>query len=369
MGFWHTGYEEFHESPYQPRVINYVPPPLLCPDCSDKFNTERELEKHRFTGHPTAHPVLLFASQEVGSTRLQIHQDTPAEYWSAINCETISINGVPVAPGGIGIVLASAGRGIHIVEMTNGKSRRSVEIDFAVPSSGDLDGVDHCLATLAESGQLKLSRISKFVDDAEIFATARLYRDGIANYLYGVLARERSPESRLLHSQYVDKFNVSAEMLNGFDRPAAEAICALISFHYNHFEEARSKSPGTQSASASHRLELLFDGEIVPPSHKVQARPDHFERMLVDSVTARVLELCSVPLDGSAGSEISDLERELDSHEPFDQLKLRIIAVEHHSRSGDENLTREHELAVGYNNGANGWVKRRINQREGRAKQ
>ncbi len=64
--------------------------------------------------------------------------------------------------------------------------------------------------------------------------------------------------------------------------------------------------------------------------------------MLSDAATEQVLTWCCIPLDGSAGAEIEAMEASLDAQEPFDQLKLRVIAAEHHLRTGASERARPH---------------------------
>ena len=61
---------------------------------------------------------------------------------------------------------------------------------------------------------------------------------GICDYLYGVLAKERSHDASLSHEKYANKFNEAVEQLAAYDRPLARIIRSLVEFHFNHFEEA-----------------------------------------------------------------------------------------------------------------------------------
>ena len=58
MGFWHTGYMEFHE-PEEPRVWSRPkpkPPTFRCSRCDRVFDSTDDLAVHLFDGHPRRAP-------------------------------------------------------------------------------------------------------------------------------------------------------------------------------------------------------------------------------------------------------------------------------------------------------------------------
>ena len=73
MGFWHTGYIEFHEPSgldvgYRPSKVWYP-----CRHCTSKFDTIEDLRRHRFEAHPLARPMLFVQGQRVVRDRRQRH--------------------------------------------------------------------------------------------------------------------------------------------------------------------------------------------------------------------------------------------------------------------------------------------------------
>ena len=72
MGFWHTGYMDFHEPV---GLGDGYPPPTpvyACQMCSEEFPNPDDLRAHRFESHPLSRPVLLVRGVEVGSTPIHI---------------------------------------------------------------------------------------------------------------------------------------------------------------------------------------------------------------------------------------------------------------------------------------------------------
>ncbi len=72
---------------------------------------------------------------------------------------------------------------------------------------------------------MTVSTIDGFIEDCRPFSTADLYYDGICHYLYGVLAKERSPDSSLPYEEYRDRFNRAADALRDYDK-ISRAYCA-----------------------------------------------------------------------------------------------------------------------------------------------
>jgi hypothetical protein len=189
---------------------------------------------------------------------------------------------------------------------------------------------------------LTIAAIEAFVAATTHYETAADYRNGIATYLYGVLAKERSPESGLEHGAYREKFDEALSLLGGFDRVTADVICGLVAFHYNQFDRAILRTRSPRVAWASSRLLRLLQGEDLTHDEVVAPQRSSLDFVLSDAATEQVLTWCCIPLDGSARADIEALEASLDAQEPFDQLKLHVIAAEHHLRTGARERARPH---------------------------
>ena len=72
MGFWHTGYMEFHEPSGEGTLRSLPPPPPVypCKACGVAFKSRRDFEVHLFKGHSLRRPTLVFRGREVTSARV-----------------------------------------------------------------------------------------------------------------------------------------------------------------------------------------------------------------------------------------------------------------------------------------------------------
>jgi hypothetical protein len=97
MGFWHTGYMEFHELDwtgeyrFEPSVLKFE-----CAHCQMVFNSVELLRQHRFESHPLRAPLLMLQGRGVGSHPFRITQPLTPRDLIVEGAEHVSINGKAV---------------------------------------------------------------------------------------------------------------------------------------------------------------------------------------------------------------------------------------------------------------------------------
>jgi hypothetical protein len=367
MGFWHTGYMEFHEDDFFSAAFPGTrapdrPPAFPCPDCGLTFPALQDLELHRFNGHPFVRPTLLLRGRECGRSRLTVAEPTKEADWSVLDSTSVTINQRRAQPSEAGFILSAFSHGVARVVLENDRSEEEFDLRFSVADLADLAGVDNRLHEMVHRHQLTIAAIEGFVAATDQYVTAADYRNGIATYLYGVLARERSPESGLEHRAYRDKFDEAVSLLGGFDRVTADVICGLVAFHYNQFDRAILRTQSPRVAWASSRLLRLLRGEGLTHDEVVAPERSSLDFVLSDAATEQVLAWCCIPLDGSAGAKVEAMEASLDAQEPFDQLKLRMVAAEHHLRTGASDRARPHVNELRNNAVTETWARARISR-------
>jgi hypothetical protein len=363
MGSWTTGYIEFHESTGWddgPRP-EPVPPTYPCTQCGQVFLTPDDLSVHLFDGHVTTRPLLVLRGRECGRSRLSVISTTQPDDWSFRNFHHIRVNGCSASESDAKSLLSSASVGVVSVVLQGERADQEFEFSFTIANESDLRGVDEGLHGLVQGRSLTINAIEAFLDRTASYTTARRYRDGIANYLYGVLAREGSRESGLLRSRgelpgYTSRFDEAVSTLGEFDRPAAEAICGLVAFHYNQFDLALRKTRSPRVARAARRFAVLLSGGVPDPSNLATAERASLDYVLSDTETERVLAWCCIPLDGSADEAVSQIEAAITDHQPTDALKLHIIAAEHYLAAGDPKEGARHAAELRHSRLAEEWA-------------
>lgn len=372
MGFWHTGYAEFHEVE-EPHVWvrpEPKPPSFRCTRCDSTFGSRDDLLVHEFDGHATSRPQLMLHGRECGRSRLAVIAPTAASDWAIKNARSVRVNGITYTEKDARRILARSRSGVVSVVLVGDVSDQDFEFAFNIADDTDLDGVDGGLQALIEGKSLTLNAIDEFIRRTDRFTTGRGYRDSLANYFYGVLARERSTESGLPSDSqtlgYRRRFDEAAAELGRYDRAPAEAISGLVAFHYNHFDLALRKTRSPRIAQLSIRFARLLDGESsierIAPARDVTS----LDYILSDNETEQIIYWTSIPLDGSARVEVAEMEKALSRLQPTDAMKLRVVLAEHYLAAGERRRGERHAAELRHTKELDKWVaqyRRRLGDR------
>jgi hypothetical protein len=348
MGFWHTGYMEFHETsgegwarPAKPALSTYP-----CPRCGLVFSSEQDLHVHAFGGHAIRRPILVLMGRECGRSRLTVTTPTSPASWVTRNAQRAAVNGRRITPEEIAPLLSEQRSGVFDVELANAGVVQQFQFEFKLAEDDDLRGVDAALERLIEGHQLSLRAIDDFIMRGKRYQTASRYLAGLADYLYGVIRREDLDPAAPVNAIYEAKYDQAVGMLGAFDRPPAEAICGLVGFHYNQFDRAMTKTRSERVAAVSLRLQAMLAGKPWIPDDLSSAPHTSLDIALGDSVIDRVVQWCAIPLDGSATVRAADIVAALPEQRPHDALKLRLITAEHFlaARDPDAAIREAEEL-------------------------
>lgn len=332
MGFWHTGYAEFHEPSGLEEYIYSPPPPVrfACEYCSASFAELKGLRRHRFEQHPVRQPALWLRGRAAGALPQLLMtplQPTDVVVEDATRC---LLNGSPVPLAALGERLATMNWEFVEVQLENAGATTRCVLDFRIAEEAHLLGVEAAFLRLAKDRALTLESLGRFNGDCVQFSSARMYWDGICHYLYGVMAKERSPDSGLKQSQYVERYMRASDELSGFDRPLARSVRALVAFHFNQFDDAEVVAPEGALRHASGVFAGLLQGLPWRFDAAFSAAPGSvMEDLLTDQDTLQILS------DASHGLvELKNRADELLIHQRrtaaggFDQMKRTLLASE-----------------------------------------
>jgi hypothetical protein len=340
MGFWHTGYAEFHEPTGLEGYVYRPPPPVryACEHCSAHFGELDELRRHRFEHHPLRQPALLLRGRAVGALPLKVL--TPVRPGDVVveDATRCVVNGHAVKPATLGDVLAPMTREFVELELANGEVTTRCVLDFRIADEVHLVGVEAAFLRMARDRVLTIDAVARFIQDCRGFASAMPYCDGICHYLYGVMAKEHSPDSGLRQSQYAEKYLRASDELAGFDRPLARSVRALIAFHFNQFDEAELLAPEGALRHAAGAFGALLQG--LPWHFDAAFSPapgSAVEDLLTDQDTLQVLADAShglVALKNRADDLVAHMRRAAPGG--YDRMKRVLLAGEALAAREDE---------------------------------
>ncbi|MBM3852375.1 MAG: C2H2-type zinc finger protein [Verrucomicrobia bacterium] len=327
MGFWHTGYMEFHEPVGLGDRVADVPAPLFaCPQCNRVFTDFDDLRRHRFGAHPALRPLLFVRGVEVGSAPLRLTRPLSSADVQTMHATTAVVNGRALSSEKVATTLAAFKSSVVEIRL-EGAASAEFKLKFEIATESDLAGVERCFAEAARRGRLDRRAVEAFIDSARPYGSAIAYCDGICEYLYGVLAKEGNSSPALPFADHREKFNRAAEVLRDVDRPLARQILALVAFNLNHFSLAASLAPATRVAAASKKY-LAWTSSRPAPSCDREGL-DQSDSRLTDLDTESIIRWSLLPL-GAVGEHRDELEQALQRDiSEFDRAKVRLLLTEY----------------------------------------
>ena len=351
MGFWHTGYSEFHEAEGLGNFVpNLLPPQFPCVHCVEVFTTLDDLRKHRSEYHPLRRPLLFLQGRELGAHPVRITRDLIDGDVRVDNCDSAVLNGKDIDIASLPILLGKISSGVCRLTLSGLGVSSEFSLDFCIASKKDLRGIEEQFESTVRGRHLDIYAIDAFIDTTKkSFPSAIGYCDGICAYLYGVLAKEKAPNTSLPYNAYVGKFNKASEGLMVYDRPLARTIRSLIEFHFNHFEEAAHLSGETRAGKASERYATWLQGRAqeidleTTPNDKFSK----LEALLTDWDTEQIIRWSIRPLQELFRCVV-DMESFLDrgTTAEYDKVKLHVLLCEIYTALGDVKRARDHAKSL-----------------------
>ena len=282
----------------------------LCPECYAEFSGEVDLGDHLTTEHPILQPHLL-----VGGTRVPanwvIRQPLDTSAFQIMNATEVElgIDGGPLRSTSAETfqkVLARTPDGIlELLLRARGTSRR-YEIRILIPDEEELRLVEGEFTAHLARNDVTVSDVRRFDEALSVGAGAREYASALADYVYGVLAKEGAGQTTLPFAGFPEKLKRSLAIVRGFERPLAAALASCIRFNLNDFRSAW-KPCGVQMLDRAfwvfRQRALLRTFDSAPPS----PRQTGLEVPLcpVDTVTQTILDVVYTPTPVSALREMA----------------------------------------------------------------
>ena len=331
MGFWHTGYAEFHEpSGLEAGFFNPTPVRYACEHCTQNFEDIEALRRHRFEEHPLRQPVLLVRGRAVSALPLKVV--TPIQPSDVVveDGTRCIVNGQALLPAEVGKYLSKMTREFVELEVLNSDANIRCKLDFRIADESHLVGVENAFLRMAHEGVLDIDAVSRFNKDCKPLQSAIDYQHGICQYLYGVMAKEQTKGSGLRYEEYQQKYVQAADVLSGFDRPLAHSIRALVAFHFNQFDEAEFLAPKGALRDAAAAFASLLQGLPWHFQTAFSAKPGcAVEDLLTDQDTLQILADASHGLvELRALAEHLHVQLRRASPGGYDRMKRVLLASE-----------------------------------------
>ena len=282
------------------------------------------------------------------------------------HCEQAFVNGVSVSPDALGQRLAEVAWDTLTVSLVNEGVSADFSLRVEVALETDIAGVERCFFDVARRGRLDMRAVEDFIAAARAHPTAIAYCDGVCEYFYGVLVKERPEESSLPYEAYRGKFNRAADVLKDFDRPLAHTVGALIAFHFNTFSECTGVPNPSRVGAACARFGRWINGGTDGVDRGISdPLDDRLERLLTDFETERLLGWSVADL-GALQQEAPVMEALVRQDIPeFDRTKLHVLLAELYAHAGDPPAARPHARELRNSPTLGAWSERLLDRLSG----
>ena len=362
MGVWHTGDNEYlrtniHRVANIPLVIEFP-----CKYCKQVFLSKEELFEHRFEIHPTHRPVFYLRGQELGTTRVLVTRAISAADVNLKMCDHAIVNDIRIDIEAVPSQLAQISSDVCRLVLSNDSVQAEFTLDFQIAKDEDLIGIEEQFVRTASESSLDTRTIEEFISASSVYRSAIGYCDGICAYLYGVLAKERAPDSSLPYDEYAEKYNRAAEKLAGYERPLARTISSLIEFHFNHFTNAMHLARGVRVGRAASKFADLLDGTMTLADiwDSTPTTRDNLDASVTDWETEQIIRWTICPTV-DLPKYLSKMENLLERIETsYDRVKLHILLAEVNAIAGNYNNTLHHAKELCNLPGLSGWAASKI---------
>lgn len=332
MGFWHTGYLEFHEPTGLSEI--YITPMPVCPrcqKCGQEFPDFDALTLHRFEMHPYLQPALLIDGVEFVATRHTISKKIKAENIRFTNTNSCWFNGEQVTTNVLPERIAAARQKFISVRLKNdaGAVDTNYDLDICIPEKNDIIEVEKRFFELSSAGNLNVISINNFIQVTRDFPSARSYVDGLSMYLYGVLAKDQRGDTSLTREEGRARMTAALQLLARFDTSLSVVISQTINFNLNAFNDGLVLQNSPRLARVMQRFWYLLH-----PNENLRVFPDETEvarskHVPLDVCTNQLIEW-SLLSSSSIVEKRKELEKTLsdDNWIPDDRFKVQILLVD-----------------------------------------
>jgi hypothetical protein len=209
-----------------------------CPACLKQFQNERELAEHLAAEHPIHLPYLTLAGRQVPSVwtvRRPLSQSL-----AAVNANKIHVdfNNKRIRNGSASVIsrlLTDYREGVVDIRLTNRTVDSTYQILLRVPEPKEVDEITTAFATQLARNDVSVPDVRRFAERPSLSQAGLEYASALADYVFGVLAKDQSGGISLPFSAFRQKFLTAESVLCEFDNTLAGAICAAIRFNLNDF--------------------------------------------------------------------------------------------------------------------------------------
>lgn len=320
-----------------------------CQKCEKEFASYEAWFQHRFESHPLLRPTLFLGTREITSPRLIVRAPVKADQMRIANTLECWLDGRKVTAAALVQTLAQAKEGFFRVKLVEGDSglQSDYEISIEIPEDGDLQHVESEFQRAIQAGVLSVVSVNQFIQLSLEARTARRYVDGLAAYLYGVLAKDQKGDTHLTQEQGRVRLNEALQNLSEIERSLAATVTSIINFQANAFAFNGPLAAAPRLRLAITWFEGARRGTDVSALHREEHTHSPASHVPLDTATDELLNWVALPL-AKLCDQAKFIERRArqDDWLPEDRTKAKVVATVLAEFEGD--VTRAEQIARGF---------------------
>lgn len=231
----------------------------------------------------------------------------------------LGINGAPLRAASVAAlrqILDETREAVLELRLRTRGAFQLYDIRILVPEEEELHRLESEFMTRLARDDVTVSDVRRFDEAISVGPGAREYASALADYVYGMLAKDGAGQTTLPFAAFPDKLKRSLGILGAFERPLATAVASCIRFNLNDFRSAW-RPCGVRTLDHAFWIfrQRTFGG--TPDSTAPLPRENGIEHPLcpVDAVTQSILGLVDAPApltalrDMTLRHDLSDADR------------------------------------------------------------
>jgi len=320
-----------------------------CQKCESEFTSYEAWFQHRFEFHPLLRPTLFLGTREITSPRLIVTAPLNADQMRIVNTMECWLDERKVGIASLAQTLAKTRAGFFKVKLLGEQPglQSDYEISIEIPADADVLRVESEFQRVTRAGVLSVVSVNQFIQNTLEARTARRYVDGLAAYLYGVLAKDQKGDTHLTQQQGRARLNEALQNLSEIGRPLATTITAIINFQCNAFASNDSLAAAPRLRLAMDWFEAARRGQDLSTLYRDETRPAPTSHVLLDAATDELLSWVALRLT-KLREQAKFIERRArqDDWLPEDRTKAKVVATVLAEFEGD--VMRAAQIARGF---------------------
>lgn len=213
-----------------------------CPECAAEFQCDADLGDHLTIKHPIREPHVLAGGARIPK-KWVIRKPMDTSTLKIMHAEKIAltVDGVKSpqvsSEEGLRQVLTRTHEQVLKLRLRNRAASRQFDIRVLIPREEEIRHIEKEFVERLAREKVTVSDVRLFSNALSVGPAAHEYASALADYVFGVLAKDGAGLTTLPYSAFPVKLKQSLSVVRAFveERPLASVVASCIRFNLNDF--------------------------------------------------------------------------------------------------------------------------------------